>query len=150
MSDLSGGAHLIFFRRGDWAFALDVQSVRRAVLPNRLRPLPATPPYVIGGILEDGRIEVLVDPAALLGKGLLPDSPPSRAILVRGDGAGYALAADTVDVVTEVSLDDIQSPPSFLTGLGREALLGMLVRDGRDVHLLDPARLVAPADLGIS
>ncbi len=149
MSESVEGAHLIFFHRGDWAFALDVQVVRRAVLPRRLRPLPATPPYVLGGILEDERIEVLIDAAVLLGAEPPGGDPPSRAILVHGGAVGgYALAADRVDVLAEVPLDDIQPPPPVLAGPRRSAILGMLVRDGRDVHLLDPARLIDPDDLG--
>ncbi len=151
MSDEGSAVHLVSFRRGEASFAVDVRRVRQAVRPKTMRRLPGAPAYIPGGIVVDGRLEVLVDPALALLSGDAPDpainagEPPARALLVSGGGPGFALVADVVDAVSEVPIADVQDPPPFVGGSRRAAILGMIVRENREILLLDPDFLLDEA-----
>jgi purine-binding chemotaxis protein CheW len=132
---------LVTFRRSGVAYGVPVGCVRRVLRAPPVRALPAAPPFVPGGVSVDGRLEALVDPASLLD----PETPPAgaaRVVLVTVRARGFALVADEAGEVLEVDAGARQAVPPFLGASARSVLTGVVVRDGEDVLLLDPERLL--------
>jgi chemotaxis signal transduction protein len=138
-------ARLVTFRRGAATYGIDVRHVRKVLRAPAPRPLPSVPAFVVGGILVDGRLEVLVDVAAFFddadAKG-----PGDRAVLVTLDGRDFALRADGAGDVTDAGDADLQRLPPFLGGRRRDAIRGVLAVGREQILVLDLERLLAPVE----
>ena len=108
--------------------------------------MPASPPFVAGGISVGERLEVLVDPGVLLAKyGEPPESP--RVLLVSGPSRDFGLLADDLGEVLELPAETVQAPPPFLGGEHARLLRGVLPREEDEILIFDLERLSAMADL---
>ncbi len=134
--------HLVTFRRGSLVLGVDVRNVRRVLRAPRIRPLPASPAFVSGGITVGERLEVLVDLGVLLAKhGEPPESP--GVLLVRSRSRDFGLLADDLGEVIEVLAEAMQAAPPFLGGEHARLLRGIVPRKADEVLVLDLDTLAA-------
>lgn len=136
---------IVRFELGDRAFGVRARDVREILPLVATRPVPGTPPWIVGEWLLGGRPVPLIDLRRWL------EDVPSRTELAtrmlllewrRPDGAGGAVAflgervRGTVDVArTEINPRSAGAP-------GERVLGGSFVQDGTLVQLLDPAALL--------
>jgi chemotaxis-related protein WspB len=136
---------IVRFELGDRAFGVRARDVREILPLVATRPVPGTPPWVVGEWLLGGRPVPLIDLRHWL------DGVPSRAELAtrmllldwrRTDGAGGPVAflgervRETVDVPrTALNARSAGAP-------GEQVLGGSFVHDGVLVQLLDPTALL--------
>ncbi len=95
------------------AFGLPVADVRDVLRTPVLTRLPRAPPGVFGALNLRGKVVVAIDPRGPLG---LPPSRglPSRAVVVAHGPDVYALLADEVTDVSELSADLFAPLPGAL------------------------------------
>lgn len=144
---MSERTRLVTFRRGRATYGIDVRHVRKVLRVPPLRPLPAAPEFVAGGITVDGRLEVLVDVAVFFGDAGAGGAG-DRAVLVTLDGRDFALRADDAGDVTDAAEADLQPLPPFLGGPRRAALRGVLAVGREQILVVDLALLLATSDGG--
>ena len=144
---MSERARFVTFRRGRTTYGVDVRQVRKVLRAPVLRPLPAAPGFVVGGISVDGRLEVLVDVGAFFFEDAGAEDPGDRAVLVTVGGTDFALRADAAGEVTDARSADLQPVPPFLGGAHRAALCGVLAIGPEQVLVLDLKRLAESAAL---
>jgi chemotaxis-related protein WspB len=136
---------IVRFELGDRAFGVRARDVREILPLVATRPVPGTPPWVVGEWLLGGRPVPLIDLRHWL------DGVPSRAELAtrmllldwrRTDGAGGPVAflgervRETVDVPrAALNARSVGQP-------GERVLGGSFVHDGVLVQLLDPTALL--------
>jgi chemotaxis-related protein WspB len=136
---------IVRFELGDRAFGVRARDVREILPLVATRPVPGTPPWVVGEWLLSGRPVPLIDLRRWL------DDVPSRAELAtrmllldwrRTDGPGGPVAflgervRETVDVPrTALNARSAGAP-------GEQVLGGSFVHDGVLVQLLDPTALL--------
>jgi purine-binding chemotaxis protein CheW len=138
-------ARIVTFRRGRTTYGVDVRQVRKVLRAPAPRALPAAPGFVAGGIQVEGRLEVLVDVAALFEDDA--EGSGDRAVLVTVGDAHFALRADGAGDVTDLDAADLQPVPPFLGGAHRNALRGVLAVGTEQVLVVDLERLTASAAL---
>lgn len=128
---------------GEERYALPLSCLRAAVPLRTVTPVPMSPPHVVGILRFQGQILTALSLSSLLGGRGWREDP---AVLLVVD-AGSRM----------VALDCEQTPkPSVLPlalveearGRTRGAAVELLLPGGRQVTLLDPARLLAEFDQG--
>ena len=126
---LSETPQLVFASGAHW-YAVPPERASEIVVVDRLTPLPAAAPHVLGVFVHRGEVIPLID-LVLLRTG----SPGggSRAVVVRGERGSYALTVTRVLGVSAVGQSS--------TSMGDEGLLahlrGPVRANGAEVALMD-------------
>lgn len=127
-------------------FGVDVHSVRKVLSDATIRPLGASPEFVFGGAVVDGRLEALVDAARILGEQAEPPPTP-HVLLVTAGSSDFALLADGVEEVTDVPADSVQPPPPFLGGDRSNVLHAIVPRERGHVLVLSLERILTSEEI---
>jgi purine-binding chemotaxis protein CheW len=131
-------------------YAVEILRVKEIIEYDNLTRVPAMPPAVRGVINLRGRVVPVVDLALRFG---LPQSTitPRTCIVMVEIGTGdnalvMGIIADAVSEVLDLTIEQIQPPPSFGTSVGAEFLDGMAETTGRKfVMLLNVDRALSAA-----
>jgi chemotaxis signal transduction protein len=132
-----GASELLIFRIGRESFALELQAVEEVVDTPDLREIPECPAALLGVFPLRGELVPLYTPSVVLGT---PGAGHGLALVMRSGRRRVALAADDVDEVTRVELNDLREPPPGVAA--DDALLGVLVESRRLVAVLDARAIV--------
>jgi purine-binding chemotaxis protein CheW len=120
---------LVFASGAHW-YAVPAQCASEIVAVDRLTPVPATSPHVLGVFAHRGEVIPLID-LVLLRTGA--PGAASRAVVVRGGAGAYALTLSRVLGISSVGASS--------AGMGDEGVLahlsGPVRAHGEDVALVD-------------
>ncbi|NMC75153.1 MAG: purine-binding chemotaxis protein CheW [Geobacteraceae bacterium] len=134
---------VIFSLSGD-LYALAGREVLEILPEEEIHPIPGAPPCIPGLITVRGEIESVLDLRAVLG---LPARREGKGLILLASGGHVrsGILIDTVEDVADVPHSSILPPPTTLGNGVREYVCGHLERGGRNVVLLDPARIFGSA-----
>lgn len=131
---------LVGFYVGDIAYAVPIRSVREITHPMPLTQLPTSPREVAGVADHRGEVVTLVDLRAHFGLPRLQGHVRGKWILLQtADPLG--LVVDGVIGVFGAEGEQLRDPPAA-SALDQQSLLGVLVREGELVFVLDVERFV--------
>jgi purine-binding chemotaxis protein CheW len=133
-------AEMIEFRLSDEKYAIESRFVREVYPLKELTPLPCTPAFVLGIINLRGQIISVIDIKKFFE---LPEqglSDLNRAIIVQNGQMEFGILADAIQGVRILPLEEIQPPPSTLTGIRASYLKG-ITKEG--LVVLDIQRMLA-------
>lgn len=134
---------VIFSLFGD-LYALPGREVLEIFPAGEISPIPGMPACIPGLITVRGDIESVLDLRAVLG--LPVDEERERLILLAcGGSIRSGILIDTVEDVADVPRSAILPAPATLGGDVRDYVAGQLVFGGRNVVLLDLARIFGRA-----
>mgnify|MGYP001195843951 CR=1 FL=1 len=131
-------------------YAVQIEFMEEVVPFQHLTPVPCTPSYVMGAVSRRGRVLAVVDLKRFFGlpeRGLVD----LNRVVVLSDGTmEFGVMADEVIGVQHVLVSRLGPAPATLTGIGRNALLGvtpqmLIVLDG--AGLLSDPRMVVNEDV---
>jgi len=126
--DISESKHavdMLFFQLADENYAIDLTYVKDVFPLDTVTPIPCTPAYVKGIINVRGQIFSLLNLKTLFN---LPDSSTGKkgkALLLFVPEMQFAIEVDAILGVTYLYLDDIQPPPTTLSGLKADYVQGV-------------------------
>jgi purine-binding chemotaxis protein CheW len=132
---------LFLFTAGDRIFGVPADDVEGTAEGKSATPLPHAPAPVLGVVYARGRMLTVIDPRAIAGDDsatlmqLLP-----AIISLRGDEQ-LALAAESMVETITISSSDIESAPESTDKEPVSAIAGILRHGGKEIVILDPARL---------
>lgn len=131
---------LVGFRVGEVAYAVPIRSVREITQPMPLTHLPTAPRDVAGVADHRGEVVTLVDLRAHFRLPRLQGHARGKWILLQtADPLG--LVVDGVIGVFGAEGEQLRDPPAA-SALDQQSLLGVLVREGELVFVLDVERFV--------
>jgi purine-binding chemotaxis protein CheW len=134
----------VSFRLGSQEFAVDILQLRR-VLPYAVpAPIDGAPSFVAGTLPFDGEAIPVLDMRARLG---LPDTvtAESRMLVLEHGARPVMLVVDEAEEVVRVDGGRILAAPE-VDGLTPGQVVGLIDRPGRPLLILNPARLLVPAE----
>jgi purine-binding chemotaxis protein CheW len=105
-------------------------------------PVPLAPPVVVGLMNLRGQIITSCDLRIRLELGERPAGLVPMNVVVQTVDGPVSLLVDEIGDVLEVSEDDFETPPSTVTGVARDLIVGAYKLDGRLLLELDTLRLV--------
>jgi len=111
------------------------------------------PAFVRGVINLRGSVVPVVDLSARFGKGNTQIAKRTGIVIVEtGDQSDnnhqdIGIIVDAVNEVIDISLQDIEPPPSFGTGIRPDFISGMAKRDGHFIILLDVNKVLSVVEM---
>ena len=134
----------VSFRLGSQEFAVDILQLRRVLPYEAPRRMDGAPAFVAGTVRHDGATLPVLDLRARLG---LPTTvtAESRLLLLEQGAAPVALVVDAAREVLRVEAGDIVAAPE-VAGLAPGQAVGLIDRPGRPLVILNPTRLLVPAE----
>lgn len=117
---------------------MELQSVVELVDEPEVRPIPESPTALLGVFALRGDLLPLYAPGIVLG--IHAEGHELALVMRRGTGR-LAIAVDDVDEVLRVELATLRRPPPG--SHADDAVLGLLLRPGRLITVLDARALVS-------
>lgn len=143
------GQYLTFVLSGE-LYALGILNIKEIIDYGHLTEVPMMPSFVRGVINLRGAVVPVVDLAARFGKGSTRIAKRTGIVIVEIDGEGeddarknIGIIVDTVNEVVDISLQDIEPPPSFGTGIRPDFINGMAKKNSSFIILLNPNRVLS-------
>ncbi len=133
---------IVGFQLANEEYGLDIMQVQEIILIGAITQVPQVPDYVRGLINLRGHVIPIVD---LRRRFSLPgtDQPEEqRIIVVNVREKMIGILVDSVNQVTRVTADQIDPPPTSVSGIDHEFITGLVKFDERLVILLDIERLL--------
>lgn len=144
---MSGGMYLTF-RTGNVTCAALVETVKEIIPFPPVTRVPRVSPVVLGVMNLRGSVVPVIDLSLRLE--LERTVPTARAcvlVIGEGDHAEIGLLVSSVNVVLDMTPEEIESVPDFGTGI-RKNLLSGIARSGQDlIPILDFARIADENEL---
>jgi len=135
-----GTAELLVFRVERERFAIDLQAVEETVESPQLHQVPESAFTVLGVFPHGDQLIPLYDVAKVLGMRSTQTSHPA-GLVMRGGGRRIGIAVAEVEDVVKMELSSLRDVPDG--AWDDDLLLGLFVRDGRLIALLDARALVS-------
>ncbi|MBV6521496.1 MAG: hypothetical protein MNPFHGCM_01635 [Gemmatimonadaceae bacterium] len=136
----TGVADVLVFRLGAERFAVDLQSVDETIEAPEVHEVGGTAPTILGVFRHGAQLLTLYDTASVLGMRREAAGPLS-ALVMRGGGRRIGLAVGDVEDVVKLDLSLLRDVPDGVWD--DELLLGLFVRDGLLVALVDARSLIS-------
>lgn len=138
-----GTRGLCTFWLGGLCFGIDVLDVQEVIRHQAVTVVPLAPSVVVGLMNLRGQIITCCDLRLRMELGeRAPDDVPMN-VVVRTPEGPVSLLVDRIGDVIEVSPDSFEAPPSTVTGIARDLIVGAYKLDGRLLHELDTAEVVS-------
>ncbi len=137
---------IVGFRLADEEYGLDIMKVQEIILIGAITKVPQVPEYVKGLINLRGHVIPIVD---LRRRFELPESgqlEDARIIVVNVRKKMIGILVDSVNQVTRVTDDQIEPPPTSVTGINNEFITGLVKFEDRLVIQLDIERLLTAGE----
>ncbi|HEX5819770.1 MAG TPA: chemotaxis protein CheW [Gemmatimonadales bacterium] len=134
----------VSFRLGGQEFAVDILQLRRVLPYEAPTPIDGAPPFVAGALPFEGAMLPVLDVRARLG---LPSTvtADSRLLVLEHGDRPVMLVVDAAREVVRVDGGQIVAAPA-VDGLTPGQVVGLIDRPGRSLVILNPTRLLAPAE----
>lgn len=134
----------VSFRLGGQEFAVDILQVRRVLPFATPTPIHGAPAFLAGTLGHDGATLPVLDLRPRLG---LPTTvaAETRLLVLEHGEAPVMLVVDAAREVLRVDGDQIAAAPE-VDGLAPGQAVGLIDRPGRSLVILNPTRLLAPAE----
>jgi purine-binding chemotaxis protein CheW len=143
---LDDAVTVVVFAVGAESYAIEARYVREVARTGEMVTLPGAPPFLVGAARVRGEIHAVFDIAQLVGPAVASSTSRARLIALGAERVQFALAADTVDQVTSISLADIRAPDETTTSKARLYVRGLTKNA---LIVLDGAALLADRSLYI-
>jgi purine-binding chemotaxis protein CheW len=132
------------FTLGSERYAVDTSSVREVYPLKEITAVPGAPPFILGVIGVRGRICSVVDLGHVFGLPSRELGPDAMAIVLSSRTMEFAILADEVAGMREISTAALQTSLPTLTGARQKFLRGVTPER---VAVLDAQRLLADGGL---
>lgn len=141
----SGARELVAFRTAEQDFCVDIISIREIRGWTRTTSLPHAPSYVRGVINLRGSVVPIVDLAARLGLGALPDSDRNVIVIAIIGQQIVGLLVEAVFDILTVPADSIQPTPNVASETAKAFVQGVITEGERMIRLIDLDRVLPAA-----
>lgn len=141
---------ICLFSIGEDYFALPIETLTEIIIPQRVFPVPTTPPHVLGVINLRGNIVPIVDIRPTLA--LPQKTPVGQVAIIKHGTIALGIAVDNVSEVISVPESGLLAlppdQPGFTAAPGRNRFFKAVVqREGAAAALLDLDKLIEAVKL---
>ena len=150
---LKTGGHegkYLTFVLGDEEYGLQILKVREIIGLMEITSVPQTPVFIKGVINLRGKVIPVIDLRLKFGMEEAEPTEETCIIVVDIAGALTGMLVDTVSEVLDVTVDQIEPPPSFGSSVDNGFILGMGKIKGKVKILLDIDKVLSPEELTMS
>jgi len=136
-------SQLVSFRLANEEYGLDIMKVQEIILINEITELPQVPDYVRGLINLRGHVNPVIDLRKRFGLPISEQTEETRIIVVNVEQRTMGLVVDAVHEVLRISPDQVEPPPSGLSGIDQNYIVGLVKFEKKLLILLDIDKLLS-------
>jgi purine-binding chemotaxis protein CheW len=141
MATTTEALQIVTFAVAGDLFATDIFSVERVLRFQAPRPVPNTPPWLLGVIDYQERVVPVLDIRARFEVPPAAATQSTRILVFEVEAQWVAALVDSVQEVVTIARTDIEPPPDLFRGLTKDYLMGLLRRPQGVVVVLDARKL---------
>lgn len=123
-------------------FGIPVLAVQDILRPQKITPIPLSPPEILGSINLRGRIVTVINMRARLSLPKRKDVKSCMQVVVDYDDEQYSLVVDSVGEVLSLSLSDFEHSPPNLSKNWQGVSMGVYRLENRIMVVLDIKNLL--------
>jgi purine-binding chemotaxis protein CheW len=147
------GQYLTFMLGGE-IYALRILNIKEIIDYGSLTEVPMMPNFVKGVINLRGSVVPVVDLQARFGKSATPIAKRTGIVIVETSSSSdneeqqdIGIIVDAVNEVVDITLQEIEPPPSFGAGIRPDFINGMAKRADRFIILLNIDRVLSVEEM---
>ena len=141
-SDKTSSIELLTFKLSGQEYSLDIMFVREIRGWTRATPLPHAPSFMKGVINLRGTVLPVMDLAERLGLPVTKHTNRNVIIVVNHENSMTGLLVDAVSDIIRLTQDDLQPSPDVASGIGKNFIQSLTLRDDQMIRILDLAHVV--------
>ena len=141
-SDKTSSIELLTFKLSGQEYSLDIMFVREIRGWTRATPLPHAPSFMKGVINLRGTVLPVMDLAERLGLPVAKHTNRNVIIVVKHENSMTGLLVDAVSDIIRLTQDDLQPSPDVASGIGKNFIQSLTLRDDQMIRVLDLAQVV--------
>jgi len=141
-SDKTSSIELLTFKLSGQEYSLDIMFVREIRGWTRATPLPHAPSFMKGVINLRGTVLPVMDLAERLGLPVTKHTNRNVIIVVNHENSMTGLLVDAVSDIIRLTQDDLQPSPDVASGIGKNFIQSLTLRDDQMIRVLDLAQVV--------
>ena len=128
---------IIIFKLGDEFYSLFSGDVREILSLKKINFVPGSPDFILGIINVRGDLESVIDMNKILGLSWHKESKQNRIIVAEKGDFRSGILVGSVEDVLDVPKRSIKEPPSSVSELIKDFVIGAVEYKGATVTLLD-------------
>ena len=141
-TDKTSSIELLTFKLSGQEYSLDIMFVREIRGWTRATPLPHAPSFMKGVINLRGTVLPVMDLAERLGLPVTKHTNRNVIIVVNHENSMTGLLVDAVSDIIRLTQDDLQPSPDVASGIGKNFIQSLTLRDDQMIRVLDLAQVV--------
>ena len=141
-TDKTSSIELLTFKLSGQEYSLDIMFVREIRGWTRATPLPHAPSFMKGVINLRGTVLPVMDLAERLGLPVTKHTNRNVIIVVNHENSMTGLLVDAVSDIITLTQDDLQPSPDVASGIGKNFIQSLTLRDDQMIRVLDLAQVV--------
>lgn len=136
-ADSLGVSQIVSFRLANEEYGLDIMKVQEIILVDQITQLPQVPDYVRGLINLRGHVNPVIDLRCRFGLPVSEQTEETRIIVVNVGSRTMGLVVDAVHEVLRIAPEQVEPPPSGLSGIDHNYIIGLVKFDKKLLILLE-------------
>ncbi len=143
--DANGGRlrQLVTFKLGSEEYGVGIMRVQEIIRFQEVTRVPQMPAFIEGVINLRGRVIPVIDLRKRFDLGAAEIGAQTRIVVVNVEGRVLGVVVDAVSEVLRVSEDQVEPPPTVVSGIGHDYLEGVGKVQGRLIILLNLDRILS-------
>ena len=141
------GNQLVTFGLSDEEYGLDIMKVQEIILIGEITKIPQAPDYVRGLINLRGNVIPIIDLRTRFGFSPSEKAEAQRIIVLNVGEGTLGIVVDEVDQVLRVKDEDIEPPPTSVSGIDHDFIAGLVKLENKLVIVLDIEHLFTRDEL---
>jgi purine-binding chemotaxis protein CheW len=146
----SGGGlqQIVSFRLADEEYGVDIMRAQEIIMMGQITRLPEVPDYVCGLINLRGHVIPIVDLRKRFHLPVKENDDSTRIVVVNLQKRTLGMVVDAVTEVLRISVEEIEPPPSSVSGIDHDYIRGIVKRKDKLVILLDIEAILSTDEWG--
>lgn len=139
----SGVQQIVSFRLAEEEYGVDIMRAQEIIMISQITRVPEVPDFICGLINLRGHVIPIVDLRKRFGLPARDWDEHTRVIVVNVESKTIGIVVDAVTEVLRISVDQIEPPPSSITGLDHDYIRGLVKLESKLLILLNIERILS-------
>lgn len=143
-----GLQQIVSFRLADEEYGVDIMRAQEIIMMGQITRMPEVPDYVCGLINLRGHVIPIVDLRKRFHLPVKDNDDSTRIVVVNLQKRTLGMVVDAVTEVLRISVEEIEPPPSSVSGIDHDYIRGIVKRKDKLVILLDIEAILSTDEWG--
>ncbi len=139
----AGVSQIVSFRLANEEYGVDIMRAQEIIMMGQITRVPEVPDYICGLINLRGHVIPIVDLRKRFGLSAKDNDEHTRIIVVNVASKTIGIVVDAVTEVLRINADQIEPPPSSVSGIDHDYIRGLVKLQEKLLILLNIERILS-------